>query len=528
MKEKRKLLELFAGSRSMGKVGESLDMEVFSVDWEKYDDINLSIDIGEMKKEDVPFIPDVIWASPDCTTYSIAACSTHRTNSIEPKSDYAKKCDQVNQHFIGLIKEWLKINPSMVFFIENPRGMLRKMPFMQEFKRHTIWYCFSGETKVITDKGSVELEKLSGNNHNLLMRDGTWKNVPIRCYGKQKLFKITLKRSGVEHCVFATANHKWFIRLSNGREVIVNTLGLKNKDIIPTVYSKKGFSHLDDEGIKRGFIFGDEYVNYSGKNKKSYESVVQFCEKKDEELINYFDGLGRSRRYNKSDLNISGFPFEWKKEIPSIYDYSLDYIAGWLSGYFATRGTVDENGKVTMYSTSQENMLKFKDLCQYIGIGTYFVKECKRKGFGDEKTKLYSLRLIRNTIPDFFYLLSHHRNNNFKSKYEPYWSVLSVEESDRIEKVYCAEVEDYESFILDGNILTHNCQYGDDRAKPTDIWTNSTDWVPKPVCHNGNKNCHHQPAPRGSKTGTQGRKGSYERSKIPHELCVEVLKSVKK
>ena len=141
------LVELFAGSRSIGKVGDELGMNVFSVDWQNFENINLAIDIGEMKTSDVPFIPDVVWASPDCTTYSIAACSTHRTNSIEPKSEYAKKCDQVNQHFIGLIKEWLNINPDMVFFIENPRGMLRKMPFMQEFKRHTIWYCQYGDDR---------------------------------------------------------------------------------------------------------------------------------------------------------------------------------------------------------------------------------------------------------------------------------------------------------------------------------------------------------------------------------------------
>jgi hypothetical protein len=63
------------------------------------------------------------------------------------------------------------------------------------------------------------------------------------------------------------------------------------------------------------------------------------------------------------------------------------------------------------------------------------------------------------------------------------------------------------------------------KEKPTDIWTNSQNWKPKPVCWNGNKNCHHQPAPRGSKTGTQGRKGSYERSKIPNELCRELIGS---
>ena len=140
------VLELFAGSRSIGKVGDKLGMNVFSIDWEKYEDIDLCIDVAKLKKEDVPFVPDFVWASPDCTTYSIAAISTHRNNT-EPKSEYAKKCDTTNQHFISLIKEWLEINPDMVFFIENPRGMLRKMPWMQEFKRHTIWYCQYGDER---------------------------------------------------------------------------------------------------------------------------------------------------------------------------------------------------------------------------------------------------------------------------------------------------------------------------------------------------------------------------------------------
>ena len=140
------ILELFAGSRSIGKVGDKLGMNVFSVDWEKYENIDLCIDVAKLKKEDVPFVPDFVWASPDCTTYSIAAISTHRNNT-EPKSEYAKKCDTTNQHFISLIKEWLEINPDMVFFIENPRGMLRKMPWMQEFKRHTIWYCVYGDER---------------------------------------------------------------------------------------------------------------------------------------------------------------------------------------------------------------------------------------------------------------------------------------------------------------------------------------------------------------------------------------------
>lgn len=64
------------------------------------------------------------------------------------------------------------------------------------------------------------------------------------------------------------------------------------------------------------------------------------------------------------------------------------------------------------------------------------------------------------------------------------------------------------------------CQYGDTRMKPTDIWTNHPNPQFKPMCHNGDS-CH-QPAPRGSKTGTQGLKGAVERSVIPEKLCLHI------
>ena len=143
-----KILELFAGSRSIGKEAEKQGHKVFSIDWEEYENIDLSIDIGDLKISDVPFVPDMIWASPDCTTYSIAAISTHRNKEDRRgKTDYAKKCDVVNQHWLALIKEWLIINPNLIYYIENPRGGLRKMPWMQEYKRHTIWYCQYGDSR---------------------------------------------------------------------------------------------------------------------------------------------------------------------------------------------------------------------------------------------------------------------------------------------------------------------------------------------------------------------------------------------
>lgn len=91
--------------------------------------------------------PDIIWASPDCTTYSIAGISHHRrkiNNNLEPISEYAKFCDKTNRHMLELIKE---LKPKY-YFIENPRGGLRKMDFMKELPRYTITYCQYGDKRM--------------------------------------------------------------------------------------------------------------------------------------------------------------------------------------------------------------------------------------------------------------------------------------------------------------------------------------------------------------------------------------------
>lgn len=144
-----KVLELFAGSRSIGKEAEKLGYEVFSVDWGDFDDIDLKIDIGQLSVDDLPWIPDIVWASPDCTTYSIAGGKTHRLKpNFAPKTEYAKKCDDVNKSWLRLLKTLLFFNPNMAYYIENPRGMMRKVGFMQTQPiRQTVWYCQYGDNR---------------------------------------------------------------------------------------------------------------------------------------------------------------------------------------------------------------------------------------------------------------------------------------------------------------------------------------------------------------------------------------------
>lgn len=148
-----KILELFAGTRSIGKAFEARGHEVYSVEWDKdFENIDLYTDIGQLTAEEVLRNfgrPDVIWASPDCTTFSVMAISYHRrknpqTKSLDPITEYARFCDAVDQHVLALIQE---LKPAF-WFIENPRGGMRKMEWMQGLPRYTVTYCKYGETRM--------------------------------------------------------------------------------------------------------------------------------------------------------------------------------------------------------------------------------------------------------------------------------------------------------------------------------------------------------------------------------------------
>ena len=147
-----KILELFAGTRSIGKAFEKEGHEVYSIEWNKdHPDIDWYVDILNVSPQDILDRfgkPDIIWASPDCTTYSIAAISHHRRKELDgnlaPISEYAKFCDKVNQHVLRLIEE---LNPTY-YFIENPRGGMRKMNFMIELPRYTVTYCRYGDSRM--------------------------------------------------------------------------------------------------------------------------------------------------------------------------------------------------------------------------------------------------------------------------------------------------------------------------------------------------------------------------------------------
>lgn len=144
-----KVLDLFAGTRSVSKVFEKRGHETFSVEWDKkFENISLYADIRKLTAQDIidKFgVPDVIWASPPCEKFSVASIGKYWIQGTnKPKTEESKQALELLEHTIKLIME---LKPKY-YFIENPRGKMRKMDCVQNLKRYTVTYCQYGDTRM--------------------------------------------------------------------------------------------------------------------------------------------------------------------------------------------------------------------------------------------------------------------------------------------------------------------------------------------------------------------------------------------
>jgi hypothetical protein len=142
-----KVLELFAGSRSVGKIAEELGMEVFSSDLIEFDGIDYPISILDFDVNKVPFQPDVIWASPPCTGFSVAAIGHHWSGgkgAYIPKTETAKLGIELVRKTLEIVNHF---QPTY-WFMENPRGVLRKLDVVKGLKKNSVTYCQYGDERM--------------------------------------------------------------------------------------------------------------------------------------------------------------------------------------------------------------------------------------------------------------------------------------------------------------------------------------------------------------------------------------------
>ncbi len=136
-----KILELFAGSCTFSLEAKKLGYETFTSDNQNLKDVDYVTDILDFDVAKIPFEPDLIWASPPCTAFSVLRIGENWHYDNTPKTP--KAC--IGMAYVLKTVEIIKELKPKFWFIENPRGKLRKLNIVKNLPRTTVWYCKYGD-----------------------------------------------------------------------------------------------------------------------------------------------------------------------------------------------------------------------------------------------------------------------------------------------------------------------------------------------------------------------------------------------
>lgn len=131
------VVELFSGSGTFTDIFKSAGHNTFSIDLRKRKGVcepDLRKDIMQLTSQDIPFNKcHVLWASPPCDVWSYASNDFHWDEFGYPKTIKCLKHIQLLNKCLELIEQ---ISPEY-YFIENPRGRMRKSPMIKQFLSRT-------------------------------------------------------------------------------------------------------------------------------------------------------------------------------------------------------------------------------------------------------------------------------------------------------------------------------------------------------------------------------------------------------
>ena len=206
-----KVLELFSGTGSVGKVCSELGWETLSLDLEMKADINIDLMEWDYKKYPKDSF-DVIWASPPCTYYSkLQYCwiGRKKKNGIitthETIEEQRKESDKLIERTFEIIEYF---NPHY-WFLENPLSCLKDRDVMKDKPYYIVDYCkycdwgYRKRTCIWTNKKDFKPLTCHNDCENMVFVEG------------QKIHK---ERMGTTKTI-----------IDNGKIIRVNTAELRKK-----------------------------------------------------------------------------------------------------------------------------------------------------------------------------------------------------------------------------------------------------------------------------------------------------------
>ena len=144
------VFDFFAGTGSSTRAFRDAGHTVVTFELDEQFDVSEHVDILELTAAGLLAKygrPDFVWASPPCTAFSVASMGHHWISGGEfpvPRTEAAV----FNQGLVAKVLELIEgLAPPLGWLVENPRGMLRKLPVVAGLPRRTVTYCQYGDDR---------------------------------------------------------------------------------------------------------------------------------------------------------------------------------------------------------------------------------------------------------------------------------------------------------------------------------------------------------------------------------------------
>lgn len=315
--------------------------------------------------------------------------------------------------------------------------------------------CFSGDTKLVTDKGLYSLKDLEGQIVNVLSPvTGEFLPAMINNHGKQKLRELTFKslrgKSNLTYKIKATRNHHWL--LINGKD----TYDLRLNDVVPA----NAFSCEEDKiGYLHGLVFGDGSLEYiSKKGEFKHVNKIRLCGNKSLLLNDIIEILEQNKikytlnypeSYNNDPLIRIWRSYSFK-DLP-LNNNSASYKAGFIRGWLAMDGSEISGGLLGSVNEDYIN---------------WFIENACLAGIVISGNKRSQIRNTQYKDNHTIFIVNYSYGKNFQG-----FKLVDIKELEE-DYVYCPFEPIHNRIVIENNIDTFNCYLLKSEEDSREDWAN--------------------------------------------------------
>lgn len=335
--------------------------------------------------------------------------------------------------------------------------------------------CFTADTRFLTTDGIKSFKDfIDGDKVVVFDYEGKEREGLIKNFGQQEIYKVTFESNKQEKIVYTTKDHIWLTinRYSkfNKRSSLLHNFQLvrtadltdKKHQQFPKIYPEQMDFDLNPEAFCHGYVFGDGSKNYSKESNKCFIYIHDDCR---EDIVKTFLDYDQNLKpiEKETHTRIYSLPASWK-DLPQTKDpeYLFSFVAGWFAadGYCSHART--GQCAITLTHKNKNNLEWLFNIAPIIRIGinppTSFTPKQGYKP-GDE---YFNVSFVTNTLSDRFFILHPKKYENWRSRRDKtqaykYYSLKSVEKTNKVEDVWCVYQPETSTFLLENGLLTHNC-----------------------------------------------------------------------